>query len=206
MPDSVAAASWQAVMASSNRRSGWARGRFAQPVITRFRAIEHPSESCGTTLLYMDSFIVISTTIAIMVAIAGVALTALLVQHLPPWLTSMLTRVRDACQPRIPSMDDWQEFDGEDDGDDIEPDPADEALAAQRKAFAAESAAFDRWLQAVNARLCDYYVQSRILEEVARGNLPADPPGASSWPLRRPAEVHARRLAPRHARILAGPS
>jgi hypothetical protein len=150
-----------------------------------------------------------------------VLLTVLLVQGLPPWLVSVLTRVRDACRPRIPSEWSWQQLNEEDDEDDIElgladeddieldladeddiePDLADEALAAQR-------AAIDRRLQALDDQVNANYVQARILEEIDRGNLPADPWGVA-WP-QPPAEVHAQRLAlrhsPRHARVPAGPS
>jgi hypothetical protein len=155
-------------------------------------------ESWDATLLYMS----VLTVILVLLTALLVLLTALLVQHLPPWLSSMLTRVRDAWRLRIPSECSWQQLDEEDDDeDDIEPDPADEALAAQR-------AAIDRWLQALDDQVNASYVQARILEEIARGNLPADARGAA-WPLR-PAEAHAERLAlkssPRHARASAGPS
>jgi hypothetical protein len=48
------------------------------------------------TLLYMRDFIVISTILGLMLTTALVVLTALLIQHLPPWWTSTRARIRDS--------------------------------------------------------------------------------------------------------------
>jgi hypothetical protein len=205
-------------IASAARPASWLAATLTMTARSVICGFECLFESCNATLLYMVGLTVILILLTGLLAL----LTGLQVQQPPPWLISLLTRARDACHPGIPSEWTWQqldeedgelyeedgELDEEDDEDDIEPDPADEALAAQRKASAAESAATDKQLQALDDQINANYVQLRILEEIARGNLLADAWGAA-WPTR-PAEAHAERLAlkprPRHARAPAGPS